>query len=90
MSNWKNEYKVKFCVNFIHYDGRKKSIHSELIIESKTPKIVERLVVDKFNHSYRLLTDIPHGWLGNICSKKLTIKEIKLIWKYNNEVIETI
>jgi hypothetical protein len=48
MSNWKNEYRVNFHIDFIHYDGRKKSIYNELIIESKTPEIVEQLIVDKF------------------------------------------
>ena len=88
MSNWKNEYRVSFHINFIHYDGRKKSIHNELIVESKTPEIAEQLILDKFQHSYRLLTDIPHGWFGNVHSKKIAIEKIKLIWKYSNETIE--
>ena len=86
MSNWENEYKVKFHIDFIHYDGRIESIYNELIIESKTPEVAKKLVVDKFNHSYRFLTDIPHGWLSNIHSRNLIIEEVKLIWEYTNKI----
>ena len=88
MSNWENEYRVSFHIDFIHYDGRKESIHNELIVESKTPEIAEKLILDKFHHNYSLLTEIPHGWLGNIHSKNIAIKEIKLIWEYSTEIIE--
>ena len=82
MSNWEKEYRVKFHIDFLHYDGRSESIKNELIIESKTAELSEKIIVDKFNQSYKLLTDIPVGWLGNIYSKNLVIDDIKLVWEY--------
>ena len=87
MSNWYNEYRLQFHIDFTHYDKRTESIYNELIIESKTLELAKKIIINEFHHSNKLLTNIPHGWYGNILKKSLVIDEVKLIWKYNNEVM---
>ena len=87
MSNWYNEYRLKFHIEFTHYDKRTESIYNELIIEAKTPELAKKIIIYEYNHSKKLLTNIPRGWYGNILKKNLVIDEVKLIWKYQTKVI---
>ena len=43
MSNWYNEYILKFHIVFTHYDKRTESIYNELIIEAKTPELAKKI-----------------------------------------------
>ena len=83
MSNWKKDYKVKFHIDFIHYDKRIETVYNEIIVESSSSKLAEKAIINNFKDSYKTLTDIPHGWIGNISNKKLVIDEVKFIWQYN-------
>ena len=56
--------------------------HEKLIIEAKTPELAKKIIIYEFNHSKKLLTNIPRGWYGNILKKNLVIDEVKLIWEY--------
>jgi len=35
MTNWKTDFEVKFCLEFIHGDGKKEIINKSLIVEAE-------------------------------------------------------
>ena len=82
MSNWQNEYRVKYRIALIHNDGRSTVKADEVIIEGRSITEVETTILAKFEHDSHPLIDLPDGWFGHISSEELEIFEVSKIWEY--------
>jgi|TARA_B110000263_G_scaffold240567_1_gene243877 hypothetical protein len=82
MNNWQTEYRVKYHITFVHDDGRTEVVTDDMIIESRSPEEVEKIILNKYENGDDPLTNFPDGWLGKIHSEELEIDEIVKVWEY--------
>ena len=82
MNNWHTEYRVKYHITLSHDDGRLEVVTDWMIIESRSPEEVEKIILNKFENGNDALINFPDGWFGHIKSKELEIDEIEKIWEY--------
>jgi len=61
MNNWHTEYKVKYHITFLHEDGRSEVVNDDMIIQARSPEKAEKIIMDRYENSDDLLTDVPDG-----------------------------
>ena len=82
MNNWHTEYKVKYHIAFLHEDGRSEVVNDDMIIQARSPEEAEKIIMDRYENSDDLLTDVPDGWFGHINVEELEIDGIEKVWEY--------
>ena len=82
MNNWHTEYKVKYHIIFLHEDGRSEVVNDDMIIQARSPEEAEKIIMDRYDNSDDLLTDVPDGWSGHINGEELEIDGIEKVWEY--------
>ena len=51
MTNWKTDFEVKFCLEFIHGDGKKEIINKTLIVEAENKEKAIQIIFNQYEHS---------------------------------------
>ena len=82
MSNWQIDYRVKYHITFHHNDGRSKVMNASLIVEDRSLKEAEEIIIHQYKHNDVPLTAFPEGWHGEIKNEKLEIDKIIKVWEY--------
>ena len=57
MSNWKNDFEVKFSFEFMHLDGRKEIKNNMLIVEAESEDKAIEMVTNQYDNSVFLKID---------------------------------
>ena len=57
MSNWKNDFEVKFRLEFKHENGRKEIQNNTLIVEAENEDQAIKLVKNEYDNSVFLKVD---------------------------------
>ena len=82
MNNWKIDYRVKYHITFTHIDGRIEVKNDSLVIEAGSPDEVERIIINQFENSDDVLTELPEGWLSKTSNEVLKVDEVIKLWEY--------
>ena len=51
MTNWKTDFEVNFCLEFIHDDGKKESINKSLIVEAENKEKAIEIIIHQYENS---------------------------------------
>ena len=51
MTNWKTDFEVKFCLEFIHADGKKEIINKSLIVEAVNKEKAIEIIFHQYENS---------------------------------------
>ena len=51
MTNWKTDFEVKFCLEFIHGDGKKEIINKSLIVEAVNKEKAIEIIFHQYENS---------------------------------------
>ena len=51
MTNWKTDFEVKFCLEFIHGDGKKEIINKSLIVEAENKEKAIKIIFHQYENS---------------------------------------
>jgi hypothetical protein len=51
MTNWKTDFEVKFCLEFIHVDGKKEIINKSLIVEAENKEKAIEIIFHQYENS---------------------------------------
>jgi hypothetical protein len=51
MTNWKTDFEVKFCLEFIHGDGKKEIINKSLIVEAENKEKAIKIIIHQYENS---------------------------------------
>ena len=51
MTNWKTDFEVKFCLEFIHGDGKKEIINKSLIVEAESKEKAIEIIFHQYENS---------------------------------------
>ena len=51
MTNWKTDFEVKFCLEFIHGDGKKEIINKSLIVEAENKEKAIEIIFQQYENS---------------------------------------
>ena len=51
MTNWNTDFEVKFCLEFIHGDGKKEIINKTLIVESENKEKAIEIIFHQYENS---------------------------------------
>jgi len=51
MTNWKSDFEVKFCLEFIHGDGKKEIINKSLIVEAENKEKAIEIIFHQYENS---------------------------------------
>lgn len=63
MTNWKTDFKVKFCLEFIHGDGKKEIINKSLIVEAENKeKAIEIIFYQYENSKFLKINEVIKIW----------------------------
>ena len=57
MSNWKNDFEVKFSLEFKHFNGRKEIKNNMLIVEAESEDEAIEMVTNQYDNSVFLKID---------------------------------
>ena len=63
MTNWKTDFEVKFCLEFIHGDGKKEIINKSLIVEAENKeKAIEIIIHQNENSKFLKINEVIEIW----------------------------
>jgi hypothetical protein len=63
MTNWKIDFEVKFCLEFIHGDGKKEIINKSLIVEAENKeKAIEIIFYQYENSKFLKINEVIKIW----------------------------
>jgi hypothetical protein len=63
MTNWKTDFEVKFCLEFIHGDGKKEIINKSLIVEAENKeKAIEIIFYQYENSKFLKINEVIKIW----------------------------
>ena len=51
MTNWNTDFEVKFCLEFIHGDGKKEIINKTLIVEAENKEKAIEIIFHQYENS---------------------------------------
>ena len=51
MKNWKTDFEVKFCLEFVHSDGKKEIINKTLIVEAENKEKAIQIIFHQYENS---------------------------------------
>ena len=57
MSNWKNDFEVKFSLEFKHFNGRKEIKNNMLIVEAESEDEAIEMIINQYDNSVFLKID---------------------------------
>jgi len=63
MNNWKSDFKIKFQLEFIHYNGKKEVMYKTLIVEAENEKKAKEILFYQYENSRFLkINEIKKIW----------------------------